>query len=262
MEFLRPSRRRTLISEIAYILLNVGVAAIIFAVVLTVGNPLPAYALVLLSKWRVLAVRPQYWLTNIISNAVDIIIGLSFVTLLYAASGIVAVQLVLTVLYVVWLLFIKPQSKRSMVILQAGIGAFLGVEALAGVSYNWWASAVVLCMWIIGVVTARHVLTAYKEPHFMLLSLIWGLIAAELGWLFYHWQFAYRLPNTGSLMLAQSAIIITLLGFLAERAYASYYHHKTIRLNDMILPLLLVLSCSIVLLTVFNVIQRNLSFLS
>ncbi len=262
MEFLRPSRRRTLLSEIVYVLLNVGVAAVIFAVVLTVVSPLPAYLLILLSKWRVLAVRPQYWVTNIVSNAVDIIIGISVVTLLYAASGAIYMQILLTVLYIAWLLFLKPQSKRTFVVLQAGVGLFLGIEALATVSYSWWSSAVVLVMWVIGVTTARHALGAYKESHFALLSFVWGVIVAELGWMFYHWQFAYQLPGAGGLMLAQSAIIITLLGFLAERGYVSYYHHKVIRFSDMILPLLFVSSCIIVLLTIFNVIQHNLSFIN
>src|SRR5579864_2531706 len=35
-----------------------------------------ALAIILLSKWRMFAVRPRYWPTNIRANGVDIIVGL------------------------------------------------------------------------------------------------------------------------------------------------------------------------------------------
>lgn len=243
MEFLRPSRRRSVISEIIYILLNIAVAVLIFVTVLAVESPLPAFALVLLSKWRVLAVRPQYWWTNIVSNMVDVIVGLSFVVLLYAASGAQVTQIALTVLYIAWLLVLKPRSARALVVLQAGIGLFVGVSALEQISYSWWSSTVVVVMWAIGYFTARHALTAYKEPHYSLLSLIWGLVMAELGWITFHWSFAYNLHVTGGLMLSQAALFAFLLSFLAERVYASYHkNHQLIKLGDIVLPLLLTLS--------------------
>lgn len=252
MEFLRHSRRRNMLSEIIYVLLNVAVAGAILGIVLAVESPLPAFALVVLSKWRVLAVRPQYWIAHIIANAVDIIVSVSFVILLYAASGALFVQLGLTLLYVAWLLLLKPRSKRQLVVIQAGVSVFVGVSALAQVSYSWWSSAVVLAMWVIGYATARHVLSAYKEPHFQLLSLVWGVVVAEIGWMTYHWTFAYALNVTGKLMLAQVAIIVLLLSFLAERVYASYHHHQSVRMPDVILPALLSLSSIGLLLTVFG----------
>src|ERR1051326_6294486 len=38
-----------------------------------------AILLVLLAKWRIFAVRPRYWLVNIASNGVDILVGISLV---------------------------------------------------------------------------------------------------------------------------------------------------------------------------------------
>ena len=255
MEFLRPSRRRTVLSDIAYIGLNVLMAVIILAVVYSVASPLPAFILVLLSKWRIFAVRPQYWYANIVANIVDIIVSVSFVVLLVAASGALYMQIALTALYILWLLLLKPSSKRALVVSQAGVGLFVGVAALAHISSEWWASVVVVLMWLIGYSVARHVLTAYKEPHFALLSLIWGLVVAEIGWLTYHWNFAYDLGFTGNLLLSQAAIVTALLGFLAERMYSSYHQHQTIRVTDIVLPALLTVSIIIILLTVFGTVK-------
>jgi hypothetical protein len=255
MEFLRHSRRRSILSETVYILLNVLMAVAILIVVLVIESPLPALALVLLSKWRVLAVRPQYWPAHIVANSVDIIVSLGFVVFLWAATGALYVQIGLTLLYITWLLFLKPRSTRFWITMQAGVATFVGVSALMQVSYDWWDVVVVLAMWVIGFAAARHVLTSYQEPHFSVLSLLWGMIMAELGWLFYHWSFAYDLRITGDLMLSQAALVVTLLAFLAERVYVSYYHNKSVRMTDILLPLLLVVSSIGLLLTVFGQIQ-------
>ena len=252
MEFLKPSRRRTVISETIYVLLNILMAVGLFLLTYFDLGILAALVLVLLSKWRIFAVRPQHWYANLVSNMVDVIISVGFVIMLFMANGAVIAQVVLTLLYIAWLLFLKPQSKRQWVIVQAGIGIFVGVTALMHVSYDWWASPVVLVMWLIGYATGRHVLMAYKEPHFALLSLIWALIMAELGWLFYHWNYAYELSFAGGLYLSQAAIIITLIGFLAERAYASLRKHESVRVTDILLPGLLTVSITVILLVLFS----------
>lgn len=252
MEFLRPSRRRTLLSESVYVLLNVGMAIALFGLAISSLGIAPALALVLLSKWRIFAVRPQHWYANLVSNMVDVIVSVGVVVMLYAATGAIAVQVLITMLYIAWLLFLKPQSKRKWVILQAGVGLFVGVTALMHVSYDWWATPVVVLMWLIGYTTGRHVLVAYKEPHFALLSLVWALVVAELGWLFYHWNFAYDLSFAAGLHLSQAAIIVLLIGFLAERTYASIRRHGTVQTSDVLLPGLLTVSTAIVLLTVFS----------
>src|SRR5215471_21744975 len=68
-----------------------------------------ALSLVLLSKWRMFAVRPRFWPTIVRANAVDIMIGLSAVLFMaHAQSGYF--QLLWAALYAVWLLVIKPAS--------------------------------------------------------------------------------------------------------------------------------------------------------
>lgn len=252
MEFLRSSKRRSFLSELIYIVLNIALAVAILAVVWAIESPAAAFALVILSKWRILAVRPRYWFANIQANLVDIIVSLSVVVLLYSASGAVVAQCAITLLYIVWLLFIKPRSSRRFVAVQAGAALFLGVEALMSVSYDWIASPVVLLMWLIGYSASRHILGSYDEAHISFYSLVWGLLVAEIGWLAYHWTFAYSLPGFGNVKLSQAALITLAVSFLTERAYASYTKHGTVRSSDIILPSLLSISVILVLLVFFN----------
>jgi hypothetical protein len=252
MEFLKSSKRRSVFSELLYILLNVALALAVLAVVWAVNSPLPALGLVLLSKWRVLAVRPRYWFANIQANLVDIIVSISVVVLLHAAAGALVAQGVITALYIVWLLVIKPRSKRAFVAVQAGTAIFLGVSALAMVSYEWNSALVVLAMWLIGYSAARHVLGGYDDPHMSFYALVWGLVFAELGWITYHWTFAYALPGVGDIKLSQTALIAVALSFLTERAYTSYSHHGSVRSSDIVLPALLSASIIVVLLLFFN----------
>ena len=251
MEFLRPSRHRTLLSETVYIVLNILVALVIFMVVHTVGSLPAAITLVFLSKWRVIAVRPQYWYANLISNLVDIIVGVSYVVALYVVSNELYVQIGLVVLYIVWLLLIKPRSKKIWVLLQSAIGLFSGVSALMYVSSDWWSSMVVIAMWIIGYATARHVFTAYKEVHYGLLSLIWALVVAEIGWICYHWNFAYSFGDS-NLKLSQAALISVLIGLIVERGYAAIHAHKTLKSSDVVVPTVLTIGFLVVLITIFG----------
>src|SRR3984957_302108 len=46
-----------------------------------------AVAVIILSKWRMFAVRPRYWPANIRANAVDIIVGVSAVIFMSQTSS-------------------------------------------------------------------------------------------------------------------------------------------------------------------------------
>jgi hypothetical protein len=260
MEFLKLVRRRSFLSEVVYTILNVAFAvALVIVIRYTESIPL-ALGLVLISKWRVLAVRVRYWFVNIRSNLVDIIVSVSVVLHLYTINAAniddfrkLILLGIATGLYIVWLLVIKPRSKRTYVALQAGIAILLGTAALFTISFSWPASAVVLGMWLIGYSAANHVLNTYDdETHQLFLSLAWGTVFAELGWVAYHWTIAYSLPVVTSLLVPQISIIGVLVAFVAYKAYDSFYHHQKIRTSDIILPLLFTLSVVTVLVFVFN----------
>jgi len=260
MEFLKLVRRRSFLSEVVYTVLNIAFAVALVVVIWFTGSIPLALGLVLISKWRVLAVRTRYWFANIRSNLVDIIVSVSVVLHLYAINESnlsdfrqLVLMGIVTLLYIVWLLVIKPRSKRSFVAAQAGIAIFLGTSALFAISFNWPASVVVAGMWLIGYSAANHVLNTYDdETHGLFLSLAWGLVFAEIGWIAYHWTIAYSLPVVTSLLVPQVAIIVSLVGFVAHKAYDSFYHHQKIRTADIILPLLFTLSVIAVLVFVFN----------
>lgn len=257
MEFLRAHKRQSLLSEVIYILLNVGLAIAVLVMTWATGTPWLALSLVLLSKWRVLAVRPRYWFAHLESNMVDMIVSVGLVVFIFLAgetqsTQTVAVQIILTILYAAWLLLLKPRNKRSSVAIQAAVAVVVGTTALYSISYELPSSLVVLGMWLIGYSVARHVLVAYSDEDTRLLSFIWGFVAAELGWLTFHWTIAYTLPFAAGLKLPQVALLLLGLSFLAERTYHSYRKHERIRLNDVLMPMLLTFGVIILLLVAFN----------
>lgn len=260
MEFLKFVRKRSFLSELIYTALNIALAVGVLLIVLYTEAVWLAVVLVLLSKWRVFAVRPRYWWANLRSNLVDFIVSIGFVLHMYIInatsieeSSKVALLIAVTFAYIGWLLFIKPRSKRSFIAVQAGVAVFLGMSALFVLSYNWPVSIVVGFAWLIGYAAARHLLSSYdEETHGLFLGLVWGLIVAEIAWVSYHWAIAYPLPIFPSLMLPQAALTVTLVSFLAYKVYDSFYHHSKVRMSDVLLPLLFTLSVLIVLLVVFN----------
>ena len=136
MDLLKTVKRRTFWSEIVYHTLNLGLAAVLLAIAKTIQSPYPALALVILSKWRVIAVRPRFWWANIQANLVDVAVGVGIVGLMYLPNIGFTIQTVLAVLYAIWLIVIKPLSKRWQIALQAGCAIIVGMTPLMAVSYD------------------------------------------------------------------------------------------------------------------------------
>lgn len=250
-------KRRSVLSEIVYIALNIGLAILVLITIRVTGSMWLAFVLVLMGKWRVFAVRPRFWVANIQANLVSTIVSVSFVVLLFVAnsadasdSQILAIQSILVILDLCWLLLLKSQSKRIYVVMQAGIALLLGITAIFNLSYGWVASIVVLLVWLVGYATARHILGTYDdERHAALLSLAWGLVLAEIGWLAYHWTVGYPIATP---FLPQVSIIVACFGFLTYKSYDSYYHHQVIRFKDVFLPLIFMLNIVVSLVLFFN----------
>lgn len=260
MELLKLVRKRSFLSELTYTILNIALAVGVFLIVRYTEAVWFAIVLVILSKWRVFAVRPRFWWANLQSNMVDFVVSISIVMHLYtinvSATGETTKLLLmigLTLGYIGWLLYIKPRSRRKFMAIQAGLAIFLGTSSLFTISYNWPVSVVVIFAWLIGYSAARHILSTFDdETHGLFLGLVWGLITAEIAWVSYHWAIAYPLPIVPSLMLPQAALSITLVSFLAYKVYDSFYHHAKVRMSDVLLPLLFTVSVLLVLLVLFN----------
>jgi hypothetical protein len=267
MDFLKIVKRRSFLHEFTYIALNIALAVGLMLIVRYTNSIWPAFFLLLLSKWRVLAVRPRYWFANIQSDLVSLIIGISFIVGLYnlnntslSNASLWVSQMLFTLAYIAWLLFLRPQAKHKYVIMQAGVALFFGISTIYSISYGWSASLVVLAVWLVGYATARHVLNSYDdEPHIVLLSLAWSLILTEIGWMAYHWTIAYKMPIISGILLPQVSIIALCFGFLSFKAYDSFVHHQKVRMQDILLPLIFTVSIIAVLILAFNNVSISAS---
>lgn len=266
MEFLKIVKRRSVFHEVIYVSLNIGLAIALMVLVKITGSLLPAFGLVMLSKWRVFAVRPRFWFANMQTNLVSTIVDVSIVTFLYIANmsnisefRILTIQILLVLVHIAWLLFLKPKSKRSYVVSQAAVALFLGSIAIFSMSYSWIATPVVILVWLISYASTKHVLSSYDdESHSLFLSLAWAFAMTEIGWLAFHWTIAYRLPVFTNMLLPQVSILMLCFSFIGYKAYDSYYHHQKIRTNDILLPLIFTIGISSVLVFVFNSISTGI----
>jgi hypothetical protein len=180
-----------------------------------------AYAIVLLGKWRMFAVRARFWPAIIRANSVDIIVGLSTVLFMNHSTSSPWLQLLWAVFYGIWLVYLKPATSMFMTTLQAGIGQLYGLMAV----YLVWASQplyiVVLTTGTVCTLAARHFFDTFDEPYAKLLSYFWGYIGAALAWLLGHWLLFYG-------FVSQPTLILTVLGYGLAGLY--YFDHNE-RLN-------------------------------
>src|SRR5689334_2772385 len=94
-------------SHFLHIILTALLPALVFILV-RLGFVGLAATIILLSKWRMLAVKPRHWPANIRANAVDITVGLSLLIFMtHSASQLM--QLIWALMYGIWLVVIKPQ---------------------------------------------------------------------------------------------------------------------------------------------------------
>lgn len=223
MELIKSAARKTRVSEVVYVILNVIYAAILLLLLIEFeGQPYLAYAVVLLSKWRVFAVRPRFWLANMQTNLLDTIVGLGVVTLLWQNMGNITYQLIVTGLFIAWLVFLKPRSKRHWVIVQGGVAQFVALSALFSIAYMMNVILVTALAWGIGYIVAHHVINIYGEEYEdTFISLVWGLVTAELSWIAYYWTIAYT-----AYRIPQIAIVMSLLGYGALVVYNYLYHNE------------------------------------
>lgn len=199
----------------AYRLLNIGLVLVV-AFLVSIGLIPIAILLVILSKWRVLAVQPHHWIVNIRSNSPDLIVGLSFVVFM-AQSDAIAATLLWVLLYIGWLLYLKPKTDPAYVGSQAMISQFMGLTALFWVSDSLPDVVIVLGAWFIASVSAQHYLNGYDEPLTKVMSIIWALFVAQLAWLLNRWLVVY--PVTDNLIIPQIAVVTSVLGYIAATIY-------------------------------------------
>lgn len=164
-----------------------------------------AIILVLLSKWRMLAVKPRYWLANFVGGGVDITVSISLV-LFMANTSSGWWQMIWTIIYGAWLLWLKPRSDVLSVSVQAMAGQLLGLAVLflkfGDASLPW----LVAGTWLITYLAARHFLTSFVEQYSALIAHCWAYFSASLAFVLGHWLLFYG-------NVAQIIVFLTVIGY-------------------------------------------------
>jgi hypothetical protein len=199
------------------------VLPLIVFVLVRLNFTVPAVIVILLSKWRMFAVRPRFWPVNIRANAVDLMVGLSTVAFM-AHYDSLWIQILLTVLYAVWLVAVKPGTGVLNVTVQAFIGQLAALSALYLVWADGSIAVLTLLTGLFCFLAARHFLDAFDEPYARMLAYTWGYFGAALAWLTSHWLLYYR----------GTALPVVLLSTLGYGMAALYYLDHTDRLSKPI----------------------------
>jgi hypothetical protein len=195
-----------------------------------------AALVVVLAKWRIFAVRPRFWPANIRANAIDLMVGLSVVVMM-ANSNSLGVQALWALLYMVWLLVVKPGNSIAMVTLQACLGQLAALTALYSVWTDGPVFGLTLLTGLFCFLAARHFFDTFDEPYARLLSYVWGYLGAALAWLLSHWLLYYH-------GLAQPTLLLSTLGYgLAVLYYLDHSQKlsKAIRRQFIFIMLAIVL---------------------
>jgi len=253
-------RRGGVLSTIIYYFMQVAIATVSIVVTAMSGMWIFGILLVLASKWRVFAVNPKYWWMNIKANLVDMTVRVGFVMLAYFAGvELMPAHAVLASLYVIWLLFVKPQSGSVAAEVQSLCAVFLGMTVFvtsailmgeSGMSLDLTMSFVVVVSFIVGYGSLRHILSQSEDYQFDLVTLGWGLLFAQMSWVLYHRVILYYL---GSVIVPQMAVILTLGSFLFFRVYKSLVQHGgKVALKDVLAPLVFVVLVIGVILIFFS----------
>ena len=217
-DYILVRKSRNIVSTMVHVFLNLllGVGAVLITVLS--GSPVLGLILVLVSKWRVFAVRARYFLLNLKSNLVDIIVGISIVLLAYyAGPSLLPVDFILMAIYSIWLLFVKPLSSENANLIQALVAVFLGISAATIMSADLNSIVITLLSFLVGYAASRHVLAQSNDKSFTLSTLVCGLVFAETAWLCHSWNIIYTFGSTG-IRIPQLAIILTIFAFVYNYA--------------------------------------------
>ena len=204
MKLLKNIRPESGFTHFLYVGLNVLLPLLVLALVRLQFIPL-AIILIILAKWRMLAVKPRYWLANIRSNLVDIFVGLSILSFMASTNNLIT-QLVWTAAYIAWLVWLKPQTKQIPVIIQALIAQTISLVAFYQALPEAGIITSVLAVWLICYASARHFLGVFDEQYIKQISDLWAWFGAVMAWILSHWVIFYT-------NIPQIAVILTVISY-------------------------------------------------
>ena len=253
-EYIVARKTRNAASTAVHVLLNLllGVGSVM--ITLLSGSPVLGLILVLASKWRVFAVRPRYLWVNIKSSLVDFIVGASIILLTYySGTDIMIVDILLAIVYCVWLIVIKPRTSETANLIQALIAIFLGTATTSLMTSGTDSILIVLLSFIIGYSASRHVLIQSEDNKYAsLIVLICGLVFAEIAWLCHSWMIIYTFGNTG-IRIPQLAIFLTLIAFTYNSIRLTMLRYDgKLRIKNVLTPLIFCIVTVLVIALFFS----------
>jgi len=217
--------------HVFYLVYNALLPILVFLLVRT-GFVQLALSLILLSKWRMFAVRPRFWLANIRANAIDIIIGVSVLAFMTATMSEIW-QLLWAVLWAGWLIAIKPRADVLWVSLQALIGFAVGLSAMF---LTWDSAPLFVLVGAAGLLcffAAHHFFYSFDEPYTRLLAYFWGYFGAALVWILGHWLLFYG-------VIAQPTLLLVALGLgLGTLYYLDHFDRLSSNIRRQVVFILL-----------------------
>ncbi len=194
-----------------------------------------ALAVILLSKWRIFAVRPRHWLAHLRTNAVDIIFSVSILAFMASTNELVW-QLLWLVIFEFWVLYIKPGTSPMKISLQALIAQLSGLIALFIAFEKAPISAYIIAVAAILYFCARHFFASFEERHYEAYCWSWTLFGACLVWVLSHWLLFYG-------PAAQPAIFLSILAYGLA---GLYYLSETDKLSKLVQRQLVFVMVSVV----------------
>lgn len=255
--FIRKSRN--IVSSFLHVILNLLLAIASIGATLITGNCIIGLVLVVISKWRIFAVNHRYWLLNIRSSLVDFIVGVSFVLLAYAAgTSLLPVHLALMGAYAVWLILIKPRSSLTFNMIQAIIAVVLGTTAASIFAAITDSAVLVAATFLIGFAASHHVLVQNGDHDASFISLVCGLIFAEISWLSYSWLIIYTIGSTGICFSQLSLILAVLTYAYLETNVELDKHGSKLKFANVALPVLFSILVIVVLIISFSQPRFNI----
>lgn len=145
-----------------------------------------ALAIILISKWRMLSVKPRYWLAHIRTNAVDLAFSLSILIFMTETNSF-SWQLIWAALYEAWILLIKPRDDPVSVSTQAILGQSAGLTAIFLAFPEAPLSIYMVLTGLIAYFSSRHFFGSFDEPQARIHSLIWAILSINIVWVLGHW---------------------------------------------------------------------------
>lgn len=243
-DYILIRKSRNILSSVLHVVFNIVLGIGSIAITFYTESWILGIILVLISKWRMFAVRPRFWWLNIKSNLVDLIVGASFIFIAYCSgTTILPVHYALAILYTIWLVIIKPRSSEHAAEFQSLIAIFLGTTAatlMTASAESFFLSAI---CFIIGYGATRHILVQVSEGgvDFSIITIVAGLIFAEIAWICHGWLIVYTLSgsffgNTG-IIIPQLSIILTVVSFMLGYTYKSISKHDgKLSSQDLVMP--------------------------